>query len=66
MKVSEFLRQYQLGNGVPDTHGDPEVAMWAGWLFAAAGGIHKPNTGERLEMACQAAEYIEKKAREST
>lgn len=61
MKVSEFLRQYQLGGGVPETQktDDPMLPFWAGWMVGASGSRTAVNAEERLEMAIKAAEFIE-------
>lgn len=59
MKVSEFLREYQLTGRVPNSGGDL-CAFWAGWLIGnAMRGSVKSSPEERLEMAIKAAEFIE-------
>lgn len=59
MRVSEFLREYQLTGKVP-TADNPMCAFWAGWLIGnAMRGRVEANPEERLSMAIQAAEFIE-------
>jgi hypothetical protein len=57
VKVSEWLRQYQITGEVPDSE-SADFAFWCGWLL---GGKTKTatNMGERREMAIKAAEFIE-------
>jgi uncharacterized protein YyaL (SSP411 family) len=59
MKVSEFLREYQLIGVVP-TAEHAMVAFWSGWLI---GNAIKSRTvcggNEAIEMAIKAAEFIE-------
>ncbi len=68
MKVSEFLRQYQLTGIVPEER-DPVVAIWAGWLTGHAivnrsVDVPAPQAIElSIETAIRAAEAIEERAR---
>lgn len=77
MKVSDFLRQYQITGKVPDDADDPMIAFWAGWLMGAGrrnGEILVPLPGipleaqqvamkDALDMAIHAAEFLEAHAR---
>ena len=63
MKVSEWLRLYQLGNGVPEGDSDPMLPFWCGWMCASGGREVATSSDERLEMAIKAAEFIEGKAK---
>ena len=58
VKVSEWLREYQITGVVPDVDNDRELCFWAGWMM---GGKAETATclNERLEMAIKAAEFIE-------
>ena len=59
MKVSAFLREYQLTGKVP-TADNPMCAFFAGWLIGnAARGEVVINTEDAISMAIQAAEFIE-------
>lgn len=61
MKVSDFLRQYQITGKVPDDADDPMIAFWAGWLM---GRVQVRDSIEgALDMAIHAAEFIEVHAR---
>lgn len=56
MKVSAWLREYQISGAVPD-HGDPVMlAFWAGWLVGKS-DLAIPE--QRIEMAIKVAEFIE-------
>lgn len=76
MKVSEWLREYQLTGRVPD-HPDeePTFAFWCGFLIGAARRerqVEPAGTTEderiargaaqNLEMAIRIAEFIERQA----
>jgi hypothetical protein len=61
MKVSAWLRQWQLTGEVPDlkeSERPNEMAFWAGWL---TGGQTKTavSMDDRRAMAIKAAEFIE-------
>ena len=65
MKMSEWLRQWQLTGAVPD-EGGTEIAFWGGWLVSHAessSNIQVSDFKERRdtarEMAIRAAEFIE-------
>jgi hypothetical protein len=65
MKVSEWLRRWQISGEVPDEPKDPMIAFWAGWLTAAArqGRFELRTFDEAREMAIKVAEFIEERAR---
>lgn len=65
MKVSEYLRQYQLTGEVPDDGGDSLLNFYAGWLIGAARKSRAVTdfNGAR-EMAIRVAEEIESRVRE--
>jgi hypothetical protein len=59
VKVSDFLREYQLTGNVP-TAENPMCAFWAGWMMGnATRGKVKVSTEEAITLAIQAAEFIE-------
>lgn len=65
MKVSEWLREYQLTGKVPDhpDHNEAALAFWAGWLIGAGRqGSVVVSLADGLEMAIKAAEFIEEHA----
>lgn len=64
MKVSEWLRRYQMGDGVPEGDGDSMLAFWCGWMNSHSAQGTAVSHNDRLEMAIRAAEFIEKKAKE--
>jgi hypothetical protein len=59
MKVSEWLRRYQITGAIPEDKDNPMVAFWAGWLAGHSGQIDLATTEERIKMAIKAAEFIE-------
>lgn len=66
MKVSEWLRMYQLSGKVPDIdESDPMLAFWAGWMLGRA-NRHKElghiDVSE-FDAAILAAEFVEAHAR---
>lgn len=67
MRVSQWIRQWQITGAVPD-EGDAQMAFWCGWL--SGGGktvtlVHTPNNFDKeRDMAIKAAEFIESRARE--
>jgi hypothetical protein len=61
MKVSEFLRHYQITGKVPDAK-DPAVAFWAGWLMGGKTRL-EVSLAQDIEMAAKAAEFIEEHAK---
>jgi hypothetical protein len=63
MKVSEFIRQWQLTGAVPDTK-EPALAFWAGTLIGAGLHTHTVVTLEEARtFAIRAAEFIEERCR---
>jgi hypothetical protein len=58
MKVSEFLRRWQISGEVPD-EGGAEVAFWAGWLLNANSRLLIQTPDQARDMAIKAAEFIE-------
>lgn len=65
MRMSEWLRQWQISGEVPESGGEsPELAFWAGWLFGSTGPRVATGMDERREMAIKCAEFIESRARE--
>jgi len=62
MKVSEWLREYQITGVVPDVDNDRELCFWAGWMI---GGKAQTATklNDQLELAIKAAEFIESHAK---
>lgn len=58
MKVSEFLREYQITGNLPDPE-EPLVSFWAGWLVGNARIHQTVNLENAIEMAIKAAEFIE-------
>ena len=64
MKVSEWLRQYQLTGSVPTApEGEEMLAFWAGWLIGHSRRIELQTLEQGIEQAVQAAEFIEKHAK---
>jgi hypothetical protein len=67
MKVSEWLRQYQISGAVPESpKGEEIIAFWAGWLIGASSrsqSIERLSDPRNLEMAIKVAEFIEKCAK---
>jgi hypothetical protein len=66
MKVSEWLRQYQITGEVPTAPaGEELIAFWAGYLTGVPirSGQTVTTPTERMEMAIKAAEFIEEHAR---
>jgi len=62
MKVSEWLRQYQISGEVPQApKGEEMIAFYAGWLIGA-----QTRTDETMEVkiafAIKASEFIEEHA----
>lgn len=64
MKVSEWLRRYQI-SGEPPLDEDSTLAFWCGWLLAsvATGGRIARGDPRNVEMAIKAAEFIEERAK---
>ena len=59
MKVSEWLREYQITGLVPDHPGEnPMLAFWAGWIMGNQGKVIATSE-QRLAAAIQCAEFIE-------
>jgi hypothetical protein len=63
MKVSEFLRQYQITGKVPDEV-DSELAFWSGWLLASGGRVLIATKEQHFQTAIAAAEFIESRCHE--
>jgi hypothetical protein len=59
MKVSQFLRQWQILGQVPDGEHQRELAFWAGWLVGHARNGTARTFDEARELAIKAAEFIE-------
>jgi hypothetical protein len=60
MKMSEWLRRYQVSGEIPSDEGlPPEFAFWAGWLIGRAKQGTVRTYDEAREMAIKAAEFIE-------
>jgi hypothetical protein len=63
MKVSEWLRKYQITGAVPDEKGlsmdstDAVFAFWCGWLMRET--MLTRTIDDQLAMAIRAAEFIE-------
>lgn len=65
MKVSEYLRRYQISGRIPDDRGDEMLCFWTGWLIGTARrGETSLNFDDAREMAIKAAEFIEAHAKE--
>jgi hypothetical protein len=63
MKVSEWLRLYQVSGEVPEVpKGEELLAFWSGWLIGHQ-GLTQVSMAERLEMSIKAAEFIEDHAK---
>jgi hypothetical protein len=59
MKVSQWLREWQISGRIPDwPDDDPQFAFWCGWLVGAHGRLIQTQDQSR-EMAIKAAEFIE-------
>lgn len=58
MKVSQYLRQWQITEKVPD-EGSAELAFIAGWLVGTARQGLTTNHDQAREMAIKIAEFIE-------
>lgn len=68
MKVSEWLRRYQISGEPPlgvEGAADPMLAFWCGWLLAAvaSGGRISRSDPRNVEMAIKAAIFIEERAK---
>ena len=62
MKVSTFLRQYQLTGEVPElgeSERGTEMSFWVGWLIGPSHSQTAVTMDDRREMAIKAAEFIE-------
>jgi len=61
MKVSEYLRHYQLTGQPPELHESREIDFWCGFLLGAvaSGSKTTANLIERVELAIKLAEFIE-------
>jgi hypothetical protein len=64
MKVSEWLRRYQVSGEVPDTPSDdPMMAFWCGWLIGHGMRGVSRTYDEARDMAIKVAEFIEERAK---
>jgi hypothetical protein len=66
VKVSEWLRQYQLTGAVPTAPvGEEMLAFWSGWLMGRANPINRIeiSSEDTLNTAITAAEFIETHAK---
>lgn len=62
MKLSVWLRQYQLTGEVPtlkESEHATEISFWAGWMIGPHHSLTAVTFDERREMAIKAAEFIE-------
>jgi hypothetical protein len=64
MKVSEYLRRYQLSGELPDDGGDSMLTFWAGWLTGICYRGTVCDVSQAREMAVKIAEFIEAHVRE--
>jgi hypothetical protein len=63
MKVSEFLREYQISGLVPETPPDDAmVPFWAGWLLGHQLRV-STDPEHSFDTAIKAAEFIEEHAK---
>ncbi len=66
MKVSEWLKQYQMTGEVPeltDSEHGVLMAFWCGWLIGPSHSQIAVTMDDRRSMAIKAAEFIEERAR---
>jgi len=59
VKVSEWLRKYQIAGQPPAECDLLETAFWAGWLIGPTHGQIIVPLAERIDMAIRCAEFIE-------
>jgi hypothetical protein len=64
MKVSDFLRQYQLSGELPDDGGDEMLNFYAVWLITASYKVTITTIDQARKDAITIAEFIEKRARD--
>lgn len=68
MKVSAFIREYQITGKVPESKRDVDamVAFWSGWLMGAARSHARSTTTmeQSIALALKISEFIEERARE--
>jgi hypothetical protein len=64
VKVSEYLRRYQLAGEPPDNGGDAMLDFWGGWLCGVCYRGTICDLNQAREMAVKVAEFIEAHARE--
>jgi hypothetical protein len=63
MKVSEFLRKYQITGSVPqEAEADSDLCFWAGWLLGSASRSEIRSKEQSIQFAINAAEFIEERA----
>jgi hypothetical protein len=63
VKISTFLREYQLTGKVPDGKEAATLAFWAGWMMGHSLQIDLATPEQKLETAIKAAEFIEEHAK---
>jgi hypothetical protein len=59
VKVSQWLREYQISGQVPEANEPALLAFWAGWLIGAARHGTVRTLDEARELAIKVAEFIE-------
>jgi hypothetical protein len=60
MKVSEWLRTYQIAGQPPEIDNPPEIAFWCGFLIGMGSRSSTAvSIPEKLEIAIKCAEFIE-------
>jgi hypothetical protein len=65
MKVSEFLRRYQVDGQLPDDNGDSKLSFFAGWLVSACFMRTHVNLDQARQIAVYVSEFIETRVRDS-
>ena len=68
MKMSQWLREWQLTEAVPEVSEAETgrlLAFWAGWLVGPSHAQTVISLDDSREMAIRAAEFIESQARGS-
>lgn len=64
LKVSEWLRRYQISGEVPEAPvDDPMMAFWGGWLIGHGMRGVSTTYDEARDVAIKLAEFIEERAR---
>ena len=62
MKVSDFLRRYQISGQLPDDEGDEMLTFYAGWLIGASYKGTITTMDQARKDAIKIAEFIESRA----